>query len=126
MEWLDINDPLLEDRDWTEIGDNIRKKRQKRKWTQEELAGRICSDRNIVSRHENADVKITFENLLKYAAVFNCPLNDLLPARFRAGAEQLKGLTPELYATMCVLATMTSEKQIAMNRAIRNIIEFAA
>ena len=137
MEWLDINSedgyettPLTDDNDWKEIGNNIRKKRKKHKWTQEELAGRICSDRNIVSRHENAEVQITLESLLKYAIVFDCGLSDLLPVRFRDkdkdSMNQLKGLTPGLYATMCLLSTMPVEKQETMNRAIQSILDFAA
>lgn len=116
--WLDS--PVLEPKDFYEIGDNIRYLRKQKGWTQEDLAGRIGSDHRVISRHENGS-GINLEMLVRYSAVFSCDVSELLPHKCRHS--MLNDLTPESLLTLRKLSNLPASKQRVINKAITPIIE---
>ena len=60
------------------FSDNLKKMRKKSKFTQEELAEKVCVSRQSVSKWECSEAYPEMKNILKLCEIFNCKLNDLV------------------------------------------------
>ena len=123
MRCLDDNQPLITEKEWSEIGKTIRQKRKREHCSQLELADYLGSDSRIISRHENG-ARMDLDTILRYAAAFECPLTDFLPVRYRTEENKLAGLTPDLFQTISDLAKLSPEKQDGVNRMLKAMLEY--
>ncbi len=119
--WL--NTPLLNKKEYAEIGINIRKLRKNKGWTQEELAGYVNSDYRVISRHENG-YGINLEMLIRYKSAFDCDISELLPQKYRH--VRLSGLSSDILVTIRALASLPTSKQNEINNIIKKIIDLYA
>lgn len=69
---------LLENRDFIIIGENIRRLRKSKNYTQEYLAEKLHISSNHVYRIENAEAQISMPLLLKIKHLFEVDANELL------------------------------------------------
>lgn len=69
---------LLENRDFIIIGENIRRLRKSKNYTQEYLAEKLDISSNHVYRIENAEAHISMPLLLKIKQLFEVDANELL------------------------------------------------
>ena len=69
---------LLENRDFIIIGENIRRLRRSKNYTQEYLAEKLDISSNHVYRIENAEAHISMPLLLKIKQLFEVDANELL------------------------------------------------
>ncbi len=68
----------MENRDFIIIGENIRRLRKSKKYTQEYLAEKLDISSNHVYRIENAEAHISMPLLLKIKQLFEVDANELL------------------------------------------------
>jgi len=75
--------PILQyENDQKEVGDRIRKCREKLGITQEELADRMEKHQVVVSRHESGKNEMKISVLFQYADALHANLLELCPERF--------------------------------------------
>lgn len=60
------------------VGDNIRKLRLEREWTQEELADRLVVSRSAMGNYEREQREPGIDLLIKLADTFNTTIDDLV------------------------------------------------
>ena len=72
---------LKEERDKYEIGEKIRYKRTALGLSQDELADRLGTDGNSVSRHENGTREMKVTVFCQYAQALDADASELLPDR---------------------------------------------
>lgn len=60
------------------IGENIKNMRQRKKWTQEELAGKIGVSRPMLAQIERGTKTVSMPLGKLIAEVFSCSVDDLL------------------------------------------------
>jgi transcriptional regulator with XRE-family HTH domain len=60
------------------LGQNLRRLREKRKYSQIDLAAFINTDKQNISKIENGRVNVTLKTLLKLTIALDCSLNNLL------------------------------------------------
>ena len=60
------------------FGDNLKKIRNLKKLSQEELAEKVNVSRQSVSKWETGDAYPTMNNLLELCKIFHCKINDLV------------------------------------------------
>ncbi len=96
-----------------EIGQKIRERRQELGLSQDELADRIGTSRNYISRHENGQHDMSACTLFQYAAALEIEPGALCPDRFRQEAlpdmlspimQTLSHLSEESLRTILVMA----------------------
>jgi transcriptional regulator with XRE-family HTH domain len=68
------------------VGRSIRKLRESRGLTGEQLAARIGSDKGTISRIERGEAGLSVERLQKIAAVLGVPVSELLAESNRPAA----------------------------------------
>ncbi len=119
--WLEIY-PQFAGKEWNAVGHEIYRRRKKRGWTQEDLAGYMNSDHRLISRHENGE-SMNVETLVKYAAVFDCSVDDLLQTNNQRGG--LAGLSSELVDTLQSVASLPEEDQQIINDMLKNALRLA-
>lgn len=68
--------------DYKEIGQNIRKERRARKWSQVNLAKRLGVSPQLIGFIENGNSKPSLETLLKLCLVFNIKLDRLVKIHY--------------------------------------------
>ncbi len=101
------------DNDRYEVGQKIRKRRLELGLSQDELADRIGTSRNYISRHENGQHDMSICTLFQYAAALEANPTMLCPDRFRQEAlpemlspimQTLSHLSEESLRTILVMA----------------------
>ena len=68
--------------DYKEIGQNIRKERRVRKWSQVNLAKRLGVSPQLISFFENGDSKPSLEILLRICLIFDIKLDKLVTIHY--------------------------------------------
>ncbi len=119
-QWPELQHPLFGKDDWRIIGQEIRRRRKQKKWTQEDLAGYMNTDYRVISRHENGK-GMSVETLVKYVTVFECSMESFLPKNCRK--IELSGIVPSLVDTLLVVGKLPESKQLLINGIIRGTLE---
>jgi len=110
---------LFDEKDWHDIGDNIRSLRKDNAWTQQQLADRIDMDYKVISRHENGQA-MTLDTLVKYSMAFNCSVDRLIPVKYRNG--ESTGLSSDVLDCLHGISTLPVVQQDAIAKAIKSIL----
>lgn len=101
------------DNDRYEVGQKIRERRQELGLSQDELADRIGTSRNYISRHENGKNDMSISTLFQYAAALETDPTVLCPDRFKQEAipemlmpvmKALSHLSEESLRTILIMA----------------------
>lgn len=61
-----------------EIGNNIRKLRQKRRWTQSELAKKVNKSSQVISNWERGYTSLFHDDIVSLAKAFDVPTDEIL------------------------------------------------
>ena len=88
------------------IGMKIKKFRESRNMTQDELAELLDTTRQSISRYENGDRKANQDLLFELASIFKVSLDDFFPVRNLYDQTNIIKVTPDNMAAIPVIGTI--------------------
>lgn len=100
-----------------QIGQNIRARRKALGLSQDDLADRLGTDRNAISRHENGSREMGIIAFCDYSEALMANPSDLLPERVRP---KLEGTYAELMETAAGLPDGDLAILLAMAKRMKN------
>lgn len=100
-----------------EIGQNIRARRKALGLSQDDLADRLGTDRNAISRHENGSREMGIIAFCDYTEALMANPSDLLPERVRP---KLEGTYAELMETAAGLSEGDLAILLSMAKRLKN------
>jgi len=102
------------------LGQEIKKQRKLRGWTQGELSEQSGIDVRNLSRYETDTVQPRKKTLEKLAEVFEVPVEELL--ELSVTAQELNIPDPELYEQFQQIAELNEEDRSALKRIIQAVL----
>ena len=103
------------------LGQEIKKQRKLRGWTQAELSEESGIDVRNLSRYETDTVQPRKKTLAKLAEIFDVPLEELLELSATT-SQQIDIPDPELYEQFQQIAELNEEDRSALKRIIQAVL----
>ena len=89
-----------------EIGQNLRRMRDKTGLKQEDVCEILGLSRRSISRYENGETGCSLEQLIIFCQLYECKLDDLLPKEMAPYVSELHGLGDQLLTFQSAFASI--------------------